>query len=50
MASRLLITSKVFTNQGSLLVASIVVTGLSLYMIVFTILIVYRVVNDDVTG
>ena len=50
MASRLLITSKVFTNQGSSLVASIVVTGLSLYMIVFTILIVYRVVNDDVTG
>ena len=50
MASRLGITSKVFKNTGSSLVAGIIVTGLSLYMIVFTILIVYRVVNDDATG
>ena len=50
MASRLGISSKVFTTEGSSMVASIIVTGLTLYMIVFTILVVYRVVNDDVTG
>lgn len=50
MASRLSISSKVFTNTGSSMVSGIIVTGLSLYMIMFTILVVYRVVNDDSTG
>ena len=32
------------------IVSTIIVTGLSVYMIVFTVIIVYRVIQDDASG